>query len=102
MDLKNVVKYIDYHVPKKLKNKYVITTLFLGGWIMFFSNGSLMDILQTESKISELVKETKKYKNEIEVNKAALLEFQKTKERFAREKYFMKEDNEEVFVIQKK
>jgi cell division protein DivIC len=102
MDLKNVVKYIDYHIPKKLKNKYVLTTLVLGSWVMFFSNGSLLDIIQTESKISELEKEAKKYKNEIEINKTELQEFQKTKERYAREKYYMKEDNEEVFVIQKK
>jgi hypothetical protein len=80
MNFRNIIKYIDYHIPKRLKNKYVLTTIVLGSWIMFFSNGSLLDIIQTESKISELVKETKKYKKDIEVNKAELQEFQKTKE----------------------
>lgn len=87
---------------KLLKNRYFIVTAFFVVWMSFFDQNDWWSRSETVSEIKEL-KETKLYyKSELEklkrtsadldTNAAAL-------ERYARERYFMKRDGEDVFVL---
>ena len=58
-----------------------------------------------EKKIRSLEKEIKHYQKEIEVNSKKLNDLHTDKEgleRFAREEYFMKKPNEDVYIIKSK
>jgi cell division protein FtsB len=55
-----------------------------------------------DEKIYELEKEIIQYKNEIKINREKLNNFRTNKEgleRFAREEFFMKKTNEDIFII---
>ena len=67
--------------------------------------GSLYKRYTYDEKIRGLEKEIKHYQKEIEINSKKLNDLHTDKEgleRFAREEYFMKRSNEDVFIIKDK
>ncbi len=87
-----------------LKNKYVVTLLVFTVWLSFFDRNDFIIQHQYNSKLRELKKELKYYNSEIERSKRdyeALMTNPKNLEKFAREHYYMKKDNEDIFVIVK-
>lgn len=90
------------HIPAFLKNKYFIASSAFLAWIVFFDRNDLLTQLQRRRDLNELqsVKEdfTKKIARErneltqLQTNPAVL-------EKYAREKYYMKRDNEDLFII---
>lgn len=83
-------------------NKYAIVLVCFGAFFIFFDNNNLISRWQTSRKITQLEKEVEFYKNEINTNKQKMLELQSNSEnleKFAREQYLMKRENEEIFII---
>ena len=85
-----------------LKNKFLITFLFILAWVIFFDKNDLFSQMELRQKLKTLETEKKYYINEIAQNKTDLLELRTNPanlEKFAREKYLMKKENEDIFVI---
>jgi cell division protein FtsB len=83
-------------------NKYFITAFSFLIWLSFFDRNDFITQYTYRSKLHELEKERDYYMKEIVKNKtevSELLTNPKNLERFAREKYHMKRDNEDVFVF---
>ncbi|MFN8142800.1 MAG: septum formation initiator family protein [Bacteroidia bacterium] len=90
-------KYIPY-----IRNKYTLTFLGFLIWLSFFDRNDFITTMSYRQKLSELKNEKEYYEEEILKNKAYLNDLQTNREnleKFGREKYFMKRDNEDVFVI---
>lgn len=84
------------------KNKYFVTTLAFIVWMLFFDKNDMLSQYEYRSEVKKLETEKEFYSREIEIIKKDLNELStnlNTAEKFAREKYFMKKDNEDVFVI---
>jgi len=85
-----------------LKNKYILVGVFFVVWIGFFDTNRIVSVMRYRAELKQVQKEKRYYIEEIEKN-AKLLELyqndKKALEKFAREKYFMKKDNEDVFLI---
>ena len=89
-------------IPRYLRNKYILTLVVFGVWIGFFDQNNLWDRTKLSSRIGQLKKQNLHYKLEIEQNERKLNEIQESPEsleKFAREQYLMKKDNEDIFVI---
>jgi cell division protein FtsB len=87
---------------KILKNKYFITGFSFLLWLSFFDRNDFITQYSYRSKLHELQHERDYYTDEIARNKAEvndLLTNPKNLEKYAREKYRMKRDNEDVFVL---
>ena len=87
-----------------LKNKYVLTSLAFALWVGFFDKNDLWSQLELRKEVKKLESEKAYFANEVAKNKRdmnALMTNPKNLEKFAREKYLMKRDNEDVFVIVK-
>jgi len=91
---------------KKLRkifiNKYLFVFLVYAVFVTFFDTHSLVHRWQTHEKIVEMDKELKFYKEEINTNKQKKNDLQSSKEnleKFAREHYFMKKENEDIYII---
>ena len=87
---------------KILKNKYFLTTIAIIAWLLFFDKNDVVSQWDLIQKCKKLEKERDYYLSEIDNNKNELQELQTNKkslETFAREKYLMKKDNEDVFVF---
>jgi cell division protein FtsB len=85
-----------------LKNKYTITIVFLMAWLLFFDRYDFITQFETVKELKHLEEEKKYYLTEIAKNENDLKHLKEDPvylERFAREKYLMKQPNEDVFII---
>lgn len=99
------VKRIKITIPPFLKNKYVIASIGLIAWLIFFDGNDFFTQYSYRKKLNELEKEKEYYTVEIEKSRnelQSLISSKKNLEKFAREKYLMKKDNEDIFVILEK
>lgn len=88
-----------------LKNKYILTFLCLTVWVLFFDKNDLATIIKMKRDVKQLEEERDYYTTEIKKINFELKELTtniKALEKFAREKYLMKRDNEDIFVIVEK
>jgi cell division protein FtsB len=85
-----------------IKNKYFLTILAIIVWLIFFDKNDFFTQRDTLNKLNKLKGDQAYYVAEIAKNKIELEELKTNKEsleKFAREKYLMKKDNEDVFVF---
>lgn len=90
---------------KVIKNKYLLTTIGIVVWLLFFDKNDVFSQADLIGKLNKLKGDRNYYLTEIENNKREIEELKTNKkslEKFAREKYHMKKDNEDVYVIVKK
>jgi cell division protein FtsB len=87
---------------KFIKNKYLLTTIGIVVWLLFFDKNDVFSQADLMGKLDKLKSDREYYITEIANNKKEIEELktnQKSLEKFAREKYHMKKDNEDVYVI---
>lgn len=85
-------------------NKYFLATVAFAVWMLFFDKNDLLAQYEYHTEVHKLQEEKDFYGKEIAQVKKDLNELNtnlSTAEKFAREKYLMKKDNEDVFVIVK-
>ena len=84
-------------------NAYWLVTIVFFALTFVMGDSSLYKRYTYDEKIRSLEKEIKHYQKEIEINSKKLNDLHTDKEgleRFAREEYFMKKPNEDVYIIQ--
>ena len=89
-------------ILKVLINKYVLITLAFILWIVFFDSNNFFTRSRLRDKLEVLQQEKRFYLDEIQKDSALtmkLLNDSAELERFAREKYLMKKDNEDLFLV---
>ena len=79
----------------------IITTVFLI-WIFFWDSNSVIVNLKLRKEINELEKRKAELEKNIAIDKKIIssLENLDSLERYAREKLFMKKENEEIYIIE--
>jgi len=87
---------------KPFKNLFVIATIAFTIWMLFFDANSWLIHYELNKDINDLNNEKEYYKNEIKKDKKAIkaLSTEDGIEKLAREKYYMKKDNEEIYIIE--
>jgi len=85
-----------------LKKTYVIIILFFVIWMIFFDTNSLIIHNELSNDIDKLNNQKKYFTNEINKDKSELklLQTDSGLEKYAREKLFMKKENEDIFLIE--
>lgn len=85
-----------------LKNKYFISFAFFLVWMIFFDPKDWNSIVEKKEKLKALEKSEFNLSQQIVQTKIELSQLKtsaQTIERYAREKYLMKKDNEDIFII---
>jgi len=90
-------------IPSFFRNKYFLATVSFVVWMFFFDHNDFFTQLERRSELKELkqskqyyekqIAENRKFSNDLQFNASAI-------EKYAREKYMMKRDNEDLFIIQ--
>lgn len=85
-----------------VKNKYVITGVVFIVWMLFFDmkdwslisdrREKLMDLQKSELSLNKQIAETREELDQLKSNAQTI-------EKYAREKYWMKKDNEDLFIL---
>lgn len=89
-------------LPKAFRNFYVVGTAIFLVWMLTLDSNNLIARYQLGAKLSALEDEKEYYEEKIkEVQKDhdELFGDKESIEKFAREKYLMKKESEEIFVI---
>jgi cell division protein DivIC len=90
------------HIPSWLKNKYLLTGVFFAVWMLFFDPKDILSNLERRSKLNELQTSELNLKKQITDAKQELDLLKndaQSIEKYAREKYLMKKDNEDLFIV---
>lgn len=85
-----------------MRNKYVLTALVFLVWLVFFDRHNLVTQFKLKQELTDVEKEKLYYQDkaiEVEAEAKGLFSNAEKLEKFAREEYLMKKDNEEVFII---
>ena len=89
-------------IVKWLRNKFVIAGAVFTIWICFLDENNLLERFHHLRELKQLEADKAYYQKKIEEDKKRLNELKtddENLEKFAREQYLMKKDNEDVFVI---
>ncbi len=91
-------------LPSIIKNKYLLALILFAVWIIFFDHNNLINQWQTDKELNSLLQKRNFYNNgikEINQTKDAMFSNADKLERFARERYLMKKNNEDLFIIER-
>ena len=103
-----MIKYLKKIVSNKyfkiFTNIYILSTTLFLFWMLFMDTNSFMFHEQLKSEINQLIEQKKKLEIEIDIDKKLIKDLQNIDnyEAFARENFYMKKDNEEIYIIEYK
>ena len=85
-----------------VSNKYVWVLLFFIAWMLFLDNYSYLNHRELNKQIDELEDNKSYYQEEIKKDQGniKLLKNPDQIEKYAREKYYMKKDSEDIYIIE--
>ncbi|MFD2603142.1 FtsB family cell division protein [Flavobacterium suzhouense] len=91
-----------FPILKILGNRYVLVIIFVGVWLTFLDNYSYFENRILDKKIEELEANKRYYIQEIKKDSTSIKQLNNPDqtEKYAREKYYMKRDNEDVYIIE--
>jgi cell division protein DivIC len=86
-----------------LKNKYILTLIIFFVWILFFDQNNLIDRYVSQRHIRQLEYDKQYYRERIRQDSTRMNELRTDNdnlEKFAREQYLMKRENEDIYIIE--
>lgn len=92
-------------LPKPFRNFYVVAIVIFLVWMIALDSNNLIARYQLSSKLSGLENEKEYYEekiNEVEKDRDELFGDRESIEKFAREKYLMKKETEDIFIVEEK
>ena len=87
---------------KLVSNKYLLIIILIVVWMVVFDTNSFFIHNELNNEIDNLKDNKEFYKDEIDHDKTFIEKMKDSneQEKFAREKYYMKKDNEDIFIIE--
>jgi len=87
---------------KIVSNRYVLLLLIFTFWMLFLDSNSWLIQRELDQKVDELNTNKEYYKKEIAKDKATIesLDDPFELESFARQQYYMKRPNEDIYIIE--
>ncbi len=98
----NPFKPLVNKLPQGFRNRVFIILAVFFIWMVAFDKANLFTQIKLARTVSKLHNDKVYYENQIKEVEAQRLDMESNTEKFARERYFMKTNDEDVFVIDKK
>ena len=89
-------------LPKAFRNFYIVTGLIFLVWMLFLDSNDFLSRYKLTSKLRSLEGEKEYYQEkikEVEKDREELMGTKELLEKFAREKYLMKKESEDIFIV---
>ena len=100
MATRNPLQPLLDQIPKPLRNKYFLVLAVFFFWMIFVDRHDFLTQWRLQGAVDQMQEEKELYIEKIEQAKQDRLDLEVNKEKFAREQYFMKKRNEDVFIIE--
>ncbi len=92
-------------LPKPFRNFYFVTAFIFILWMTLLDSNNLIARFQLSSKLNSLENEKEYYEQkivEVEKDRNELFGDRESLEKFAREKYLMKKESEDIYIVVEK
>lgn len=92
-------------LPRIFRNFYVMATAIFLLWMLILDSNNLIARFSLTSKLNNLEAEKAYYEEkilEVQKDRDELFGDRESLEKFAREKYLMKKDSEDIFIVEEK
>lgn len=89
-------------MPRIFKNFYIVTLIIFLAWMLLLDSNNFVARYQLGSKLNSLEEEKEYYQEkiqEVRKDRDELFGDRESIEKFAREKYLMKKESEDIYVI---
>jgi cell division protein DivIC len=89
-------------LPKAFRNFYIVTGLIFLIWMLFLDSNDFVSRYKLTAKLRSLESEKEYYAEkiqEVEKDREELMGTRELLEKFAREKYLMKKNTEDIFIV---
>lgn len=98
----NLKRIKENKVFRVISNKYVIILVLFIVWMGFFDENSFMNHRELDEEIDKLEDANEYYKEHIEADQKVIenLNDPDSLEKYAREEYRMKKDNEDIYIVE--
>ncbi len=97
---KSPIEVILGKIPPVFKNRYVACLIPFMVWITFFDKANIIEQIKLRAKVEEYQGLKQYYDNLIEEGKKNRAALNADLEKFAREEYYLKKNNEDVFIFE--
>lgn len=89
-------------IPKLLKNRFFLAGLFFVIWMLFIDNYSYLEHRVLNKEIEKLEENKAYFQDQLQRDREAIrsLKNSDATEKYAREKYYMKRENEDIYIIE--
>jgi cell division protein FtsB len=90
------------HIPAWIKSKFFVAIAVFAAVILFFDKNDVFTRIERDRQLHDLFQSKQYYTDQIAAEQAILDKMKTnpaTLEKYAREKYLMKRDNEDLFII---
>lgn len=92
-------------IVRGITNKYFLASVFFIVWMFFFDHNDIVLGFKRRQELNELKDKKEYYQERIKSTREELKQLKQNAsslEKVAREKYMMKKDNEDLFIIEEK
>ena len=91
-----------FKIPRVFRNVFFLIFVIFLIWMIFFDTNSLLTHWELNREINDLESEKDYYKREIEKDTKEIKELSTEDglEKFARETYYMKKEEEDIYIIE--
>jgi hypothetical protein len=97
---KSPVEVLTEKIPTVFKNRYIACLIPFMIWITFFDKANIIEQIKLRSKVEKYQELRQYYVNLIEEGKKNRAALNADLEKFAREEYYLKKNNEDVFIFE--
>jgi len=100
--MKSFKQFKENKIVKIVSNKYVIILVLFVVWMLFFDENSYINHRELDKEIDKLENANDYYNEQIEADKKIIdnLNDPDSLEKYAREEYKMKKENEDIYIIE--
>jgi len=99
------IKDLYQKLPAPLRNKYIITFIVFLVWIFFIDTFDIITQIKMNKEFKQLKEQQEFYKSEVKKDSTIIYNLNNNpeeQERFARERFLMKKDNEDLYIVREK
>ncbi|MCP3931005.1 MAG: hypothetical protein GY705_18125 [Bacteroidetes bacterium] len=97
---RNPLQPILDRIPAPLRNRYFLAMVLFFAWMIFFDRHDVLTQWRLQKTLDKLKGDKTYYQEKIEEAEVEERDLEENKEKFAREKYYMKKKNEDVYIIE--
>lgn len=101
MAARNVLPPVLQRVIKPFRNRFFLILVLFTFWMVFFDKHDILTQIRLQRTVNQLESEKVEYREKIRQAQQDRKDLDENKEKFAREQYYMKKNDEDVFVIEK-